>query len=512
MQVMGPNPAATLRFMEGLIKASHAAKAALGGKAGARAARKAAGTPHLLRWTYDEVAGLANRPGNPYWADIGGSVRNVNAAAQLGTAFVSSITDLGTQSLTARINGIPAARVMAEVLKHFNPLNEADRRQALRLGFTAQGWTARAFGAQRVLGEMVGHEWSQRVADTVLRVSLLSPWTEAGRWGFMTAMLGHVTEQAGKPFGELDDALRNSMGRYGIGPGDWELIRATTPWADPETGATFLRAQDVIGRADLHPDAAEKIGMKLQQMVMTEAEFAVITTNPRVQAAMHGGTRPGTFMGEVLRAGVQFKTFAVSMIAMHLSRMAMLSPVERAKYAAHLVIGMTVLGGLAVQARQIVAGRDPMDMNPANKAGARFWTQALTQGGGLGIWGDFLFADVNRFGGGIAETLMGPIIGQATTAAGMIALGDRIAGEKVKTIPALYRFTKALLPGRNLWYTRLAFERLVLDEIEKSIDPDYARRFARIERDRRRDYGQSYFAPPGRGFKRLPDLSKAFQE
>jgi hypothetical protein len=94
----------------------------------------------------------------------------------------------------------------------------------------------------------------------------------------------------------------------------------------------------------------------------------------------------------------------------------------------------------------------------------------------------------------------------------MIALGDRIAGEKVKTIPALYRFTKALLPGRNLWYTRLAFERLVLDEIEKSIDPDYARRFARIERDRRRDYGQSYFAPPGRGFKRLPDLSKAFQE
>ena len=37
-----------------------------------------------------------------------------------------------------------------------------------------------------------------------------------------------------------------------------------------------------------------------------------------------------------------------------------------------------------------------------------FFGAALIEGCGLGIFGDYLFSDVNRFGGGIVSTAFGP--------------------------------------------------------------------------------------------------------
>ena len=37
------------------------------------------------------------------------------------------------------------------------------------------GWASKAIGAQRILGEVTGAEWSAKVTDTVLRASLPSP-------------------------------------------------------------------------------------------------------------------------------------------------------------------------------------------------------------------------------------------------------------------------------------------------------------------------------------------------
>ena len=42
--------------------------------------------------------------------------------------------------------------------------------------------------------------------------------------------------------------------------------------------------------------------------------------------------------------------------------------------------------------------------------GVRYWINAAIYGGGLGIFGDFLFADQNRYGGSMAKTMAGPVI------------------------------------------------------------------------------------------------------
>ena len=74
----------------------------------------------------------------------------------------------------------------------------------------------------------------------------------------------------------------------------------------------------------------------------------------------------------------------------------------------------------------------------------------------------------------------------------------------------LSRFIEANAPGRSLWYTRLAMERLIFDQLEAAIDPNAARSFRRIEQGARRDYRQRFFWRPGtRAPQRVPDLGAA---
>ena len=60
---------------------------------------------------------------------------------------------------------------------------------------------------------------------------------------------------------------------------------------------------------------------------------------------------------------------------------------------------LMLLGGLAVQLKEIAKGNDPRPMDSAE-----FWLAAVMQGGGLGIFGDFFSASTSRTGAGrVAE-------------------------------------------------------------------------------------------------------------
>lgn len=72
---------------------------------------------------------------------------------------------------------------------------------------------------------------------------------------------------------------------------------------------------------------------------------------------------------------------------------------------------------------------------------------------------------------------------------------------------ALYALGRHI-PGSSLWFTRLAFQRGVLDQLALMADPRARERFSRIEAQAKKDWGQSYWLPPGRTEpRRAPDLS-----
>jgi hypothetical protein len=66
-------------------------------------------------------------------------------------------------------------------------------------------------------------------------------------------------------------------------------------------------------------------------------------------------------------------------------------------------------GCLALQLKQIVAGKDPVSMDPHENPS--FYAKAAFQGGGLGIMGDFLNSATSRTGQDFWTSQLGPVVG-----------------------------------------------------------------------------------------------------
>lgn len=502
MEILGPNPDATVRWLQDQVQKS---AALVGDDAGKASDAATAGASRMQR-LWNEYTGELRRPESRRIALGFSAVRSWQTAAKLGSATLSAVTDVGFQAFTRRFNGLPAVSVLGDYLKLLRPGAEADRRLAVRMGLIAEEWANHVSSQHRYLGEELAGEFSRRLAETTLRVSGLSHWTQAGRWAFGMEFLGHLTDQVGKSFDALDAPLRDAMQRYGIGADGWERIRATP--LKQERGAEWLMPGDIADR---------ELGDRLLEMIQTETDFAVPTPDLRTRSIMHSVGKAGTWWGETVRTATQFKGFGISILLMHGRRMLEQQGAwSRAGYAAGLMIPLTLMGGLALQLKEIAKGKDPRPVWDEDDPGATatFWSAAMLQGGGFGIFGDFLSASTNRFGGGFGETLAGPTIGLVSDV-GQASIGNvaRAADGKDTRFGAdALRIAKGEIPvATSLWYTRLAFERLAVDQIQREIDPNYRQSWRRMEK-RARDAGQDYYWEPGETAPdRSPDLEAMFE-
>jgi len=508
MERLGPNPLATKNAIKQYLE-----KQSGGGKA----LEKARGTGAKMDTFYNIQSGKSNMPINGTFALIMAGIRQGLQSAQLGSAAVAATTDVNFQRIARQMNGLPQTGTF---IKYINFLMEAlpgmrkeDRSQlAIRLGLTAESWTTLAAGQMRYVGDMSGPEITRRLADFTMRASFLTPWTQAGKWAFGMEFLGALADNVGKRFDELDEPFRNAMQRYGIGESKWDIMRSTELYE--YKGAKFLRAEDIEFRTDIDSRLAREIATDLMSMIETETNFAVPSNSMRGRAALTGDVPPGTFIGEIGRSFAMYKNFGVTLFNTHILRAwSAQGSVNKTKAMANLVLSTTLMGALAMSMKDISKGRDPREMWVDGKPDLKFWGAAILQGGGLGIFGDFLFADRNRYGGGIASTIAGPVAGVTNDLLNLTFgnLFEAATGEKTNAADELIRFSSKYTPGVSLWYGRLAFERMVIDQARLWVDPDHNKRIRRVIRKQQREYNQDYWWEPGATRpQRGPDLGKAF--
>ncbi len=507
MEVLGPNPHGQMRFLASMLEKDAALRdAAEGGERHADRARRAIKKSSDM---FFMITGSVNAPVHGFLARNFAGLRNFLMSTQLGAAALSAITDIGFQRLAAKHAGIPQARVLARAVSLMTPGVTEDQKLAVRLGLIAEGWSSHSLALARYVGEVQSGEISRRLADFTLRVSLLSPWTQAGRWAFGMEFMGHLADMTGRRWDALPEATRNSLRRYGFNPGDWDVIRATELYE--HRGAAFLRPDDIAERGDIAPARADHLATRLLEMIQTETEFAVPSTSLRGRATLLSDVRPGTFAGEVLRSAAMYKSFSISLVMTHMARAAQqASLAKKGKYAAELLITTTMLGALALQMKEIAKGRDPRDM--FGDDAAKFWGAAMIQGGGLGIFGDFLFSDVNRFDRGLGETIAGPVFGFAQDVR-RLSVGNTFqvaSADDTNAGREAVNFLRRYTPAGSIWYARLAYERLVLDRLQEMADPRAARSWRATEQRWRRETGQRFWWRPGRGSpSRAPDFESA---
>ncbi|MHA2046291.1 MAG: hypothetical protein ACW99G_16000 [Candidatus Thorarchaeota archaeon] len=461
MEVLGTSPESTFKALQAQIEK--------GNKLSQR-------QKFMAQAQYNVVSGKVNQGEMTTAADVMQSTRNVMTAGLLGNAFLSATTDAGFSALTSRYNGIQAVKVFARQAAQLDPTNEADRIFAVKMGLGAEAWLGRAHGSNRY-SDIYGTGATAKAAEGVMRASLLAPWTDAGRKAFGMEYGAMLAENFGKSVAELDAPVQRAFESYGIDSNLWDTFRKSKPLEFK--GAKF---------ADMTQDG----GKKFHQMVMSETDFAVPTPDAKVRAITTGGLGRGTIEGQAWRSVMMLKSFPITVATTHFYRAAyQATTADKVAYAGLFALTTTIMGGMALQMKDVASGREPRPMdNP------KFLAAAFQQGGGLGIFGDFLFSDVNRFGGGITQTIIGPT-GQLVDTGFKFTIGNlhqAVKGEEMNVLGEAAQIFKRYSP--DVWQTRL-FTDSIIDQAEMMANPDAQRRFNRIARKRQKEFNQGYWWKPG---------------
>jgi hypothetical protein len=186
--------------------------------------------------------------------------------------------------------------------------------------------------------------------------------------------------------------------------------------------------------------------------------------------------------------------------------MSMPTGTGRAAYIATLVAATTVLGALSMQIREVLAGRDPRNLNPFAEHGVRNWMKAMLAGGSLGIYGDFLFSDSTQYGNGPTSTMLGPVVGLGEDIFNLTQgnIVQALQGKDTNFGAELVKFARSNLPGANLWYTKAAMDHLIFHRLQEYFSPGY---LSQMRRRAQREFGQSYWWEPGQVMpERAPDI------
>lgn len=475
MERLGPNPDATVRLLLDTIAYDKAkGDAALVPEVSAKSVERAQ-SENLWRYVKGEASAQHLYP-DPIRRGIVTTLqsgRNLITAAWLGSASLSSISDIHTQAMARGFYGLPETnlltRTLASLRDNAGQISKENREAAARLALGMEDAAHSMGQSARYIGELTGPAWTQVTADAVLRLSALNRLTENRKSAFGQALLGAIADERGRAWADISPRLRDAMERNGIDQHDWLHIRSATTTI---RGSAFIDPSAI----DVAAIGGRKAQDRLVDMVIRGQAMAVQEASATSRALANPlGLAKGSISGELWTSALQFKGFAVALMAKHARIIGMLGPVNGAAYAAQFFIGLTMYGAAVLQLREIAKGNDPRPMESAE-----FWGDAALQGGGIGILGDLVGVFKNDRIDSLGQFIGGPIYGavQDARAAIRTALPGKERKDGTHRDPnpgaAAVRFAKRYTPGSNIWYLRAAWERMVIDQLDAELSPTHA--------------------------------------
>lgn len=465
---------------------------------------------------YEISSGKASAPVSQALALAGQSTRQFLSSVQLGGAILSATSDFGFTKATASWHGLEMSKIMGDYVANLAKTGKEARAQAMRDGLILEvGLRGLHDAARDAIGDLqAGKEGAVlnglsrvtgRMAEVVIRAQGLAHHTQALRDAIGAQVQGHFGETAGVAFKDLPALDKRTLETYGIDAHDWDTLRGaanvTNGFLDPAKLARESR------------NAGDRLAAtKMLGAIAGIQRMAVPEGNAITRALSVGSTRAGTLPGEALRAVFQYKGFPMGAFMMHAFRATeRLADGEgawdRGRYVASLIVTTTVLGALSLQLKNLAAGKDPEPMYGPN--GVKFWANAFAQGGAGGIFADQLKAMFSAQRIGDPARLATPTSGLMLDLMGLTTgnIQDSLAARDSHLGRELVRFANKYTP--DVWYTRLAMDRLVWDSLTRMVDPEAAGTFQRqVDRARKEQQTQFYWRP-GSTSLRAPDLTRA---
>ncbi|BAP80898.1 hypothetical protein MT1_3723 [Pseudomonas sp. MT-1] len=483
----------------------------------------------LLKTRFAEVDGTSRMAVNHVGARVAANVRAWQSMAKLGGAVISAVTDLPVAASEMRYQGKGMLSSMGTLIGGMvKGKKSAEQKEILStLGVffdSVRGEVVSKFSADDTLGGKMS-----RAQQLFFKMNGLTWWTDTMRSTAALMMSHHLAYNRTLAWDKMSPDLQRTLELFDIDAGKWELLRSTpskeadgreymtTQGIDniPEEDlAGYLASKGRTANAAAIGELREELRGSLRSYITDRASYAVIEPDARTRAIMRRGTQPGTVAGELLRFLGQFKAFPVAVLQKSIGRelygrgykpsaygagvgrellQSMRSGNGEKLGVAQLMLWTTLFGYGAMALKDIVKGREPRPVDDP-----KTWVAAMLQGGALGLYGDFLFGEANRFGGGLTQSLSGPTLGLIDGGYDLFARmrdGDDAAA-------ASFRFAIQNTPFANLFYTRTAMDYLFLHSVQEALNPGALRRMERrIEKENAQQFllrpSQTYQDPLG---------------
>lgn len=426
-------------------------------------------------------------PANWAFADAVDVSRDIFTSSHLGgTGVLAAMTDPMFALNMRMFYRLPTVQVWGGYLKSLNPANPAHRRAAQEMAIALDAAVHSHGAAARYTGDAGVRRWSGQMADGVLTLTGLKQITQTGRNATGVMLSQQLAKWRGLSWSQLRRPHRDLLVSMRLSEQDWDVIRAAP--------VKRLYGVDHVSPYEIARNVDRAVGERLLAGIHETADQMTPAATIRASSLLKQPQIPrGTIPAEMVRVFGYLKTFAVSLHMTHVYKVYEILHRQGALTAARYWAGMSILAGLGgvmtAQLIDLASGRKPREIG--NKD---LYMDGMLRGGGFGPIADYLrAADQDR--GGLTAYIAGPVvtmaedIGQATIGnVGEIWRGDdpRIGRDVVDVL-------RTYTPGANAFYTRLAMDRLIFDQLQRMVDPDAQEAFDRQMSYREREYEQDYW-------------------
>ena len=445
-----------------------------------------------------EVDGSVNTINGFNAAKWSGITRAILSMAKLGGAVISAIADVHLYATELKWQGRSYVGGVAEALGRLGKIKNSKLRIEIaeQLGFISDNLIYDV-AARFSSGDNLNKQFTQ-IQRTFFKLNGLAWWTNSLKDGAMLGMGNYVAKQRNLSFNNLSVEFKRLITHFGINEKIWNIIRKMDV-EKAEDGKEFFSARNI----DLLSDgkikeisgvekmskrqlnlARDNLKTRVLGMFLDRSTFAVIEPDARTRGYLKQNLQAGTAPGEAMRFMAQFKAFPVAIMQKAIGRELAFSEAGR-KYralfgTAGLIVGSGIFGYISMTAKDLLKGKKPKD--PMNK---NTFFASMLQGGGLGIYTDFLFGKIQNSTSALA-TLAGPGITEATKVAAIFNYITK--GEFSKAGKQGYLSIKENIPFLNLFYLKTAFDYAIGYQIMETLSPGYLRRMEK----RMKDSGQEF--------------------
>jgi hypothetical protein len=448
---------------------------------------------------FSQIDGSINVIGSQTLAKIGIVVRGTGDMARLGGTLITSFADLAPYMGTTNFQGRGLLTGLFEAINGLLGGNNRAAMEALEVVSNSIVVSNRGnvFGDGSDLTGSIGN-----LRNKFFKWNGLNGWVASLKSSMALGVAKFYGSLSETKFFNLEKRERNFLTLYGIDEGKWDMLRSIKTLA--VDNKRYLTAE---GAKDISDSVINKyLGRKLsarelrnfkndleltwRNVLNDQGTHGTPEPDTQIRAITTMGSIKGTYMGEINRFIMQYKNFAVSLYKKILRReMDSYGPDESkligaSMLASTLMLG-TIFGYIVLSVKDMLSGRSPRDPKKLSVI-----MQSFVQGGGGGIYGDFLMSEIqNQYGNGIFETALGPTASDIKKFIDMV----KTMNEPKKAGKKFLELAEGHTPFINLYYTKAAYDYLIGYQIKEYLDPGF---FKRMKDRNEKNRGQTYYFKP----------------